>query len=616
MRAEKAVANQGPKKIEDGSNDYLTPVVLALALVLGSVFFVQNDETSGRLKLAIALAAGGLVAWGYWLKTKGRENEDRVLRDRLFLLLGLAGAAGYFNFGHLHFNNFIHAWDTYHYYVGSKYFPELSYERLYECAVVADSEEGNSVLLDKLKTRAITDLRTNVMVKVDDILAHPERCKEHFTAARWQAFKDDVRFFRWRLTGWRDGKLVEQERWVQVHHDHGYNATPVWTVAGYWLSNLGTATTEFITALNLLDPLYLLAMAAVLAWAFGFRVAALGLLVLGTNWPNRYTFTGGAFLRHDWLFFFVASVCFLKKQKPFLGGMAIAYAALLRLFPGLLLAGPLLAGLELLRRRLFVQLPDDAPEKQPLWAALRDAKNPIGLWGRYVAGGLTASVLLVGFATPLTGGLETWKHFAANTAKHAGTPLTNHMGWRTVVSWRPADIGAKLRNNDEIDGWAKWKAARVRNYHQGMPVFVVGILAALGLLYYGVRQHGLEPWVAAAAGAGLIAFAVELTDYYYCFLIALACLAFARREAAILLMALAAVTQFIMWRPVPGMSGWLDEQCTAMSVASLLAIGAIWWALGEKHSRSAAVPEGPLQLIGDYEKARRTAAPRKGRRTT
>ncbi|MBX7114087.1 MAG: hypothetical protein K1X64_07105 [Myxococcaceae bacterium] len=614
MRAEKAGANQGPQKIEDGSNDYLTPVVLALSLILGSVFFVQNDETSGRLKLVIALAAGGLVAWGYWLKTKGRENEDRVLRDRLFLLLGLAGAAGYFNFGHLHFNNFIHAWDTYHYYVGSKYFPELGYERLYECAVVADSEEGNSVLLDKLKTRAITDLRTNVMVKVDDILAHPERCKEHFTAARWQAFKDDVRFFRWRLTGWRDGKLVEQERWVQVHHDHGYNATPVWTVAGYWLSNLGTATTEFITALNLIDPLYLLAMAAMLAWAFGFRVAALGLLVLGTNWPNRYTFTGGAFLRHDWLFFFVASVCLLKKQKPFLGGMAIAYAALLRLFPGLLLAGPLLAGLELLRRRLFVKLPDDAPEKQPLKAALRDPKNPIGMWSRYVAGGLTASVLLVGIATPLTGGLETWQHFAANTAKHAGTPLTNHMGWRTVVSWRPSDIGAKLRNNDELDGWAKWKAARVRNYHQGMPLFVVGILAALGLLYYGVRQHGLEPWVAAAAGAGVIAFGVELTDYYYCFLIALACLAFARREAAIVLMALAAVTQFIMWRPVPGMSGWLDEQCTAMSVASLLAIGAIWWALGEKHSRYAAAPEGPLQLKGEYEKTRGTSGKETGKR--
>ena len=36
-----------------------------------------------------------------------------------------------------------------------------------------------------------------------------------------------------------------------------------------------------------------------------FAVAA---LVLGTHFPNRFYWTGGAFLRHDWLFFFVASI--------------------------------------------------------------------------------------------------------------------------------------------------------------------------------------------------------------------------------------------------------------------------------------------------------------------
>jgi hypothetical protein len=598
------VAKPSAKKIEDGSNDYLTPVVLLIALVLACVFFVKNDESSGRLKLMIAVAAGGLVAWGYWLKKQKRENEDSVLRNRLFLILGVAGAAGYFNFGHLHFYNFIHAWDTYHYFVGSKYFPELGYERLYECAVTADAEENIPLLTEKLKTRAITDLRTNVMVKVDDILAHPERCKEHFSPERWQAFKEDVRFFRGRLAGFNNqGVLVEQERWIMVHHDHGYNATPVWTVAGYWLTNLGKATTDFVVMLNLLDPLYLLAMAAMLAWAFGFRVAAVGLLVLGTNWPNRYTFTGGAFLRHDWLFYFVASVCLLKKQRPFLGGMAIAYATLLRLFPGLLLAGPLLAGLELLRRRFSSKTPADAPEKQPLLVALRDAGNPVGQWARYVAGGLVATVLLLGISTPLTGGVDTWKQFAANTSKHAGTPLTNHMGWRTVVSWRPSTIGAKLRNSDEIDGWAKWKAARVENYRTGFPVFVIVIAGALGVLYYALRGHTAEPWLAAAAGAGVIAFGAELTDYYYCFLIAMAALAFARREAALLLLALAAVTQFIMWRPVPGMSGWLDEQCTAMSVASLLAILGMWWCLGEKHGQYTVEAEGPALLTGEHEAA-------------
>lgn len=582
------MASSSPKKLPDGSNDYLTPALVAISLVMAGWYFVVEDGTAGRLKLIVALAALGLVGWGYWLKVHQREDEDRVLRDRLFLIFGLAGAFGYFNFAHLHFNNFIHAWDTYHYYMGAKYFPELGYERLYECAVVADSEEGDAQLNEQFKTRAITDLRTNVMVKVDDILAHPDRCKSHFSDARWQAFKKDLRFFRGRF---------DRQRWIEVHHDHGYNATPVWTVVGYTIANAGIATTEFITTINLLDPLYLLLMAAMLAWAFGFRVAALGMLVLGTNWPNRYTFTGGAFLRHDWLFYFVASICLLKKQRPFLGGMAIAYATLLRLFPGLLLLGPMLAGAELLRRRFSSKTPADAPEKQPLLAAIKDAQNPVGQWSRYAAGGVVATVLLLGIATPLTGGLDTWKQFAANTAKHAATPLTNHMGWRTIVSWRPSDVGAKLKGTEPnaIDAWAKWKAARVENYRSAFPLYVAGILGALVVLYLGIRHGGMEPWIAAAMGAGTIIF-TELTDYYYCFLIAMACLAFARREAALLLLGLAVVTQFIMWRPVPGMSGWLDEQCTAMSVASFLAILGMWWSFSKRYSAIAAPAEGPVAL--------------------
>ena len=44
-------------------------------------------------------------------------------------------------------------------------------------------------------------------------------------------------------------------------------------------------------------------------------VFALGLIMLGTNWASRFFYwTGGAMLRHDWLFFTVAVVCLLKKR--------------------------------------------------------------------------------------------------------------------------------------------------------------------------------------------------------------------------------------------------------------------------------------------------------------
>ena len=41
--------------------------------------------------------------------------------------------------GAFHFGSFLHGWDTFHYYLGAKYFRELSYDRLYDCATVADT---------------------------------------------------------------------------------------------------------------------------------------------------------------------------------------------------------------------------------------------------------------------------------------------------------------------------------------------------------------------------------------------------------------------------------------------------------------------------------------------
>src|SRR5437764_431125 len=69
---------------------------------------------------------------------------DKTWRDRVLAGLGALGLLFYFNMGFLHFGNFIHAWDTYHYYVGSKYFPELSYDLLYDCTAVADVEDADS----------------------------------------------------------------------------------------------------------------------------------------------------------------------------------------------------------------------------------------------------------------------------------------------------------------------------------------------------------------------------------------------------------------------------------------------------------------------------------------
>lgn len=576
---------------------------------------VDNDRSAELVQMMLALGALGLIGWGYSLAQQGRPNAYQRLRDRTLVAIGVGAFTGYFNFGHLHFDNFVHVWDTYHYYMGAKYFPELNYELLYDCAAVADAESGRR---DEALKRPMTDLRTNVVVRTQDILEHPERCKDHFSPERWESFKSDINMFR----AW-----VNEGRWKDIHMDHGYNATPVWTLAGMSLANLApkfeglleptipgstdgrgktfpgyeqaaaavhrgdyVSLNDFYTGvqrtqpwrlpyryvggrhvalLNLLDPIYLLLTLLVIWWAFGPRAFAIAAIVLGANFPNRFTWTGGAFLRHDWLFYLVFAICLLKKDRPFAAGLALAYTTLLRLFPGLAAIGPLLGAIEYFRVHR-------AWDKQ---------------FVRFVAGGAVGTALLVGLSFAFVGGPSTWARFAQNTAKHAATPLTNHMGLRTILSYRPTTIGRVLKDDTLIDAWATWKSTRLESWQSFKPLWVLLFAGAMALVYFALRHSGQDPWLGLALGVGFIPFGVELTNYYYCFLMGLAVAHVKRREVGLFLSALAAATLFVEFHPLPGMSVWLDEQYVTMSVVSVLAVVACWFAFTKWGQEAVADPE-------------------------
>lgn len=559
------------EKRSDDDGDWLWPLGLLAFVVVLSVRFVaqrpfglDNDTSSQWVQFGIGAGVLWLLAWGYQLTREGRPAYRQRLRDRLLVVLGFCAFLGYFNFGHRHYGNTVHVWDTYHYYMGAKYFHEVGYDNLYDCAAVVDLESGR---IDQLRRRSLTDLRTNIIVKSDDIIAHPERCKERFSPERWKAFSADINAFR---------KLVNEVRWKDIHLDHGYNATPVWTLLGKALTNAsGPATLEKLQQLNLLDPIYLALTLLIIWWAFGPRAFAMAALVLGVNFPNRYYWTGGAFLRHDWVFYLVASICLLKKDKPFLAGMAFAYTTLLRLFPGLVAIGPAIAAVEYLRTH---------HKLDPRFV-------------RYVAGGALATVLLVGASMATLGGPKVWRDFEQNTVKHANTPLTNHMGLRTVLSWRPDTIGRKTSLSGQLDNWARWKAERLANWHRAIPLFGVIFAGAIVLVWLAIRQSGTHLWLASALGIGFIVVGAELTNYYYCFLMGMAVLHAQRREVGIIIAALALVTQFINWHPLPWMSGWLDEQYVSMSLATLFAVAGIAWLFTRAGVEAAIEPEPPPQLF-------------------
>ncbi len=504
-----------------------------------------NDRSSARWELALALLALALLLWRPNAPTQPSPASGGGPgrgRDRLLMALGVISFATYFNFGAFHFNNYIHNWDTFHYYVGSKYFRELQYDRLYRCVAVADAQVPE--LRARVQARKLTNLKSNDLETSAEILVHPELCTKHFTQKRWEDFQRDVAWFRAR-----EGA----QRWEDLQTDHGYNATPVWNIAGTLLANLAPASRSQILFLTSLDSLYLALACAMVWWAFGWRVLAVALAVLATNFPARFYWTGGSFLRWDWLFWMVAAVCLLKKQKPALGGAALAYAALLRIFPGFMFIGAAFAA---------------------GWILWRERRLDPAFKRMFLAAALVTAILLP--LSQLTAGdLEAYPRFVENTLKHKETPLTNYMGLRTLVAYRPSEVGRHYRDASLLDPWSRWKTARLEAQHEARWLQYAAVLAFLGLLAF--AERGREPWVAAALGALFIPFGVELTCYYYAFLMAVALLHADRPWVGVVLLVCTALTGLLAWAPLPFMSSWFDEQFTFMSVVTLAAFCYIAW---------------------------------------
>jgi hypothetical protein len=322
-------------------------------------------------------------------------------------------------------------------------------------------------------------------------------------------------------------------------------------IAGSGLANLVSAGHAQILALTAIDPLYWLAACGTIAWAFGWRMLCVALLVFATFFPARFYWTGGSFLRWDWLFFTVASVCLLRKQRAMLGGFALGYATLLRVFPGMLFIGPLLLGLRILLREKRI-------DRECL---------------RFGLGGVLAAALLLPLGAISSGSLDAYPAFVRNSAKHTQTPLTNNMGLRTVLAYRPSEAGRILRSDALLEPWQKWKAARLAAFEKVKPVFVVLLAGAFALLWRALRHA--QPWSAAALAAMLIAFAFELTSYYYAFIFVVALLVSERRHYSAWLLGLTAFSCFVGLAPFPFMPRWEDEMYTLVSLATLLVFAAI-----------------------------------------
>jgi hypothetical protein len=531
------------------------------AIASVALFFVGVQRLIDDHARAVDMAKAGIAitAAGCVFYETHREGEKRPISNRwkkfAALTLGVAAIVAYFNGFRFGYAKYYHRWDQYHYYMGAKYFRELGYSGLYKCSAIAQEEmgvvdyihedTGRPMRVDFAKEVRHPDKKIrnlsgdNLLMPAAPILDNPtDECKKNFSPERWEKYKEDVKFFR---------IAADKGYWEDMQKDHGYNPPPVWTIAGHYLADLHPATTRYLQLLAAFDIAYILGMFAALFWAFGWRVFAVAAIFWGCQSSAPFYWTGGAFLRQDWLFYLVLAACLTRKRYYKLAGASMVYAGLLRIFPGLAVIGWLtVAGAYLLRHK-------------------RMAKHHQHM----LLGGVLAAAVLIPLSLHVAGKTSYQQFYRHTLQVHDQTPLTNHMGLRVLIAHEPGtgvESGRMKYTKDTklIDPFEVWKRMRNERYAKYRLVAYGIIALSLAFFVYVVRRVK-SMWAAQCLGQIWIILLSQLTCYYYSFMILTAPLTRLKRGIEAPLFGFAALSQFI-WITFT----WNDDKYTVLTAISLI----------------------------------------------
>lgn len=516
-------------------------------------FFWHNpifarDTWAGITKgIRIALATGTALLIMYDMRAArlGLQQPTHV-RKRIAICLTAVAFFTYFDFfnPNTRYSEYYHRHEFYHYYLGAKFSNELGYTRLYECTFVAEIENGHGASIRK---RQIRNLETNLLMPSVDtyVFSKPELCKKHFAPDRWSSFKRDIAWFHQSAAG---------SYWEGMQHDHGYNPPPVWTMTGKLFANLAPAGDTFFKVLAGMDIGLHLGIVCLFYWAFGWRVATVATVYWGANAPADFLWTGGAFLRQDWLFLLVAALCLARKRRFVLAGYALTWSALLRVFPAVFFVGCgvviTLTVFNQLRRR----------------AALRGESRLLSHLPRQHRRFVLGCALALGTLVPVSiavCGPRSWVEFRDHTLKtHSGTPLTNHMGLPAMLTHNWEARMRFMRNDNQEDAYTDWKNERRHRFQQLKGVWLAILAILFGWTVWALRRTR-QIWIGLALGVPIVMSVENLTCYYYSFFILGAALSAIRPNLAIPFLVTSAAGKVIQYSPTGFY--WMDDRWVAES---------------------------------------------------
>lgn len=404
--------------------------------------------------------------------------------------------------------------EFYHYYVGTKYFPELGYDGIYEATVVADHQDAPGRFRRRAQIRDLRDNRS--FVRRAKVLADSDRIVARFSPERWQAFKRDIALFRAALPGYWESSAPQR--------DHGYNGTPLTTAVLGTLANLGSLPADsFMRAARWFDLGLVVLGAVALAALLDSGAALVFAFFWFANPLNDWGFVGSAYLRYNYLFALVFGIALLERGRLAASGFCFALSAIVGLFPAFIVLG---IGLHQLLRG-------------DRWSVLREHRN---LYLSFV--GSSLALVGLGSLVPSPEGENSWVAFTERMRVHAPSLALNRVGLRVPFHYAArhgaAGAEAAARHADERD----WKDETDRTFARRRPYFVAATIAAAAALLF--AAPGLRRAEGALLGMGIVFIALMLAHYYYAMLLILP-LVF-RRDRGVLALITAAFALLVLSR--------------------------------------------------------------------
>ncbi len=420
----------------------------------------------------------------YWLAT---QKPQRFSMAFVVLFLSLCmGVVGYTRFGQMHGGRTYHYSEVWHYYLGSKYYKEVSQKYLYVSIVSAFEELKATTKVPHVQM--IRDLEHPFEFysaqKAKQIFE--QEVRPRFTSERWVEFKADLARFL-SACHWTEGD------WMSLG-DVGYNPPPSFSVVVGSIASLIKITPRTLTLIPFIDWSLVLIVAFIVFRTFGLLAMAGFLLIYCTNNLSGMYWIGGGFFRNEWLSSITIALCALDRRKYLLAGAAFGFAIAMRVFPFVFLFGACLPF-----------LPDFFQNRQKGFQPIAQL-----IMGALLV--LAPLILISFFKYPLSN----WADFFAKIFLHSKTFFVMHLGYDKLAA---NTLNASPQYFGDPSSFENWNILMNDRFNEHWMFHrSIALLFVAGAIFASLR---IEPKMASLlTGETALFFYALPANYYYIYLAA------------------------------------------------------------------------------------------------